>query len=513
VTLWGLLYSNALTGSQLPDGSLVGAGSNAYESGGPGGDFARVNVERAIYQAQLPASGGEYGPIDGVKVTNAKIVLTHLLPNVQPGQNGYSQQQPLTASASSPKANISMTNDDFADSGTSLGTIVPSPYEGPGGQTYFTAAYEIPTRLTLQHSRTQPLHPLFYPALRVMISAPEPPTGFPDSVPPFYHCAWEAQWLLGSEAVIYDEAFPRIQPVTVGLPRDIRHPDTPKPMKDRIPPRLPDSESVTVARLPTGASIELTAAASNGASGAGTVTIDGQPSLSITTNGTHNIELRGAQQTNCNPSPGPALTLQATLGGATVAESLPFAVSAIPEKYTDQFDAGLSGTFPIPGTKQSITVKNGEMVGEWRGIVVLEKWKSDSGEITDLDCIQQTELARATNGPPTATSGYITGYKPLSDFLGTLVSTITPGYKQQVDQIHLFNDLRSKSFNIPVSASGYIMKRTADAKGDTFTTCKYGTSATVTGEIKGTKTMVTDYSSAGEPAGENNAICKTQKVH
>ena len=539
VLLWKALYYQALGGSQTSDGSLGGGagGSNAYEAGSNGINYAYVNVERSMFQAQLPQPGqaglAYYLPIDGVRVDEARVVLYQLLPTVYAGDvaHGYVVKNlTLTASEAPVAAGKLMTNADFNDPMTTAGTVHPSLYNSQNG--FYKAEFPIALNFLLQPG-SDPLHPVFRAALRVRTQAQEPPPGFPDSVPPFNTCGWAAEWLMSflNATFIYHEDLSRVEPIRVSLPQHIRNLDSPTAMKDRIPPRVDTPEEVSVSYLPAGVSIQLSAIGPSGEVGTGTATVDGQQSLDLTADGTREIKLRGIEQTAPAKTPadrtidpscariaeatGPKLRLEATLGGTVLAESAPFAVSAIPERFSDELDAGLSGTFTIPGTKppQTIEVSHGEMVGKWRGIVVLEKFQSDSHEVSDLNCTQQTELARATNGPPTATSGYLPGDRFLPDFLGTLVSTIAPGYKQQVNQVHLFNDLRSESYNISTSHSGYAIRRDADAKGETFTTCKDGEGELVTGFITGTQTKVKEYSQAGEPAGLSNAICKTQKVH
>ena len=286
-------------------------------------------------------------------------------------------------------------------------------------------------------------------------------------------------------------------------------------MSDRIPPRVDTPETVSVAGLPPGSTVDLYVTGPAGEEGAGTASVDGRTTLRVTSDGTRAIRLRGVDQTYCTPGPGPVLTLQARFDGVVIARSAQFAVSAIPENYYESFDSGLTGTFEVQlnGEKQRIEVRSGEMVGAWRGIAVLEKWHSDSGVTRDLECTQVTELVEAKNGIAGTSSGYLPGYLFQPDFLGTQTVHITPGYNQRMDQIHLFNDVSSKSYNIPVTRSGYLISRETDARGAKFTTCKTGQGNTVTGTIAGTNITVTAYSQAGEPAGSSHEICKTQKVH
>ena len=183
VATWKILYKRALSEENPSDGSLIGVGSNAYETGGAAGNFAQVNVERALYQGQLPAPGGLFGPIDGFRVDRAMAVLSPLQPDQLAGSNGYSARKlRLEAAVTGVRAHSAMTNADF---------ILPATKEQvrltyvPASSGYWRAAFNLPLAHLLLHSTSNPLHPVFAPALRAEILAQEPPPGFPDSVPPF----------------------------------------------------------------------------------------------------------------------------------------------------------------------------------------------------------------------------------------------------------------------------------------------------------------------------------------
>ena len=100
------------------------------------------------------------------------------------------------------------------------------------------------------------------------------------------------------------------------------------------------------------------------------MTTNGAASASLVA--TANVTLKGTAQTSVGS--GGNLKLTAKQGGAVLATSAGFSVSAIPRDYTDTFVSLVTGAR--------------------RGFVVQDGWKSDSasGSITDLDGAEISEM-------------------------------------------------------------------------------------------------------------------------
>ncbi len=228
--------------------------------------------------------------------------------------------------------------------------------------------------------------------------------------------------------------------VTVTLPGNIRAASTPTGMADRIAPRVDTAAHVDVSGLKSGdAPVQLSIEGAGG--GNGTVTIDGAATKDVT--GTADVKLKGGDQTDVGK--GGSLKLVAKQGGATLATSAGFTVSAIPQNYKDVF-ARL-----ITGPK--------------RGFFVSDSWESDSGVVADLKETEISELVEVTSasgcfsGTSKSNSGYLAGDKFSEDQHGTPVSILTKAGNRVAQQTCMFKDKRSGATDIPMTKSGYTLTR------------------------------------------------------
>jgi len=249
--------------------------------------------------------------------------------------------------------------------------------------------------------------------------------------------------------------------------------DTPAGMNTRIPPGVNTPVNVTVAGLTGANTVTLSVTRIAGTQGAAAV--NGAATMTLG-NGTSTVQLQGTQQTECraNSPIGPNLELVATPtgGGAPIAQSNAFAVSAIPIDYLETLVGPIS-------------------TGADLGLEVADSWTSDAATsalytgpvgMAALDCTDVGEVVIPAGGK---TSGYLKGDKKTHDKHTTPRANIVPGYMTTTDQFSAFKDFRSNSLNICMPSSGYTITRTAN--GDpvtTFTTTKSGTAfSSVSGKV------------------------------
>jgi hypothetical protein len=241
-------------------------------------------------------------------------------------------------------------------------------------------------------------------------------------------------------------------------------------MPDRIPPRVGTSAAVTVSGIPAGgAGVTVSVAGTGG--GNGDVTVNGAPSVVLNADAT--VTLRGVNQT----LPGRAgnLSLVAERGGARLAASAGFSVSAIPQNFSIAFDSLITGAR--------------------RGIRVLNSWESDSGSVGDLSQAERSEQVQysAGTGSLAGVVGSNSGFRPahappLADSHALAVAGITTPGALTANQVFIFNDRRTGATNIPCTASGFLINRviTADPAGHLLiTTAKFGAAATARGFSSG----------------------------
>ena len=227
--------------------------------------------------------------------------------------------------------------------------------------------------------------------------------------------------------------------VTMG---PVRAPGSPAGMKNRIPPGKDFAVTVTLTGWDTPMAPVTLKIDGNGSGGH--VTINGAETLDITTATT--VQLRGTAQTPVGG--GPVLSLVAELGGTRLAASPGFAVSAIPENYTDTLIREID-------TKAQ------------HGFKVQDGWSSDSGNTADLDGAEIAEVVEygGASGAFTPT-GKNSGYLPAQTFTtDTHVSnsrTLTEPGTLTANQTCKFKDNRSGSVDVPMKASGFVITRVVE---------------------------------------------------
>jgi hypothetical protein len=241
--------------------------------------------------------------------------------------------------------------------------------------------------------------------------------------------------------------------VTVTFP-PIQNLDTPDGMNDRIPPRVNTPITVTVAGLSAGNSVTFSIA--NQGPDNGEANIDGGDTAVVSKNGPSTLVLTGTTQTGYDvdsicESPGPQLTVQADMNGASVAASAPFAVSAIPIGVSEKFDGALH------------TDKFQGVSAPSLGFLVAISWISDSGNPADLDCDFGYELLSGapSTGTQQGTAIQMTDRQfdhltiPLAD-----VTATTKSAALTIQQTHGFTDMRSSpNIDSCMAHSGYDLDR------------------------------------------------------
>jgi hypothetical protein len=259
--------------------------------------------------------------------------------------------------------------------------------------------------------------------------------------------------------------------VAVTLP-SIRDPRSPASMKDRIAPGVDTPVPVTISGGDGKTPFDVSVDGNGGPNG--TVTVNGAASASIAGTGTTKVTLQGTKQTGIGH--GGNLNLAVKQGGATLATSNGFSVSAIPRDYSDTFVSLLTGAK--------------------RGFIVQDGWKSDSStkSISDLDGAEISEMVEyhlpGTGCFKAATPGHNSSYLP-ADSLSTdthsrSTSELTGPGTLVANQTCKFKDNRSGSTDIPMQNSGYVLTRAVDFKpGSTtalqITTSKVGTATSAKG--------------------------------
>jgi len=211
-------------------------------------------------------------------------------------------------------------------------------------------------------------------------------------------------------------------------------------MVDRIPPRKKTKVNVVVAGWTKGQpEVELNIKNAGGANG--NATINGKATLMLKKSKV--VKLKGTTQTS--PGNGGKLQLEARQGGNLLATSNHFSVSAIPENWGGTLASKIS-------------------TGSMRGVIVNDKWKSDSGQVGDLSQVWISEEVERKSK---------TGvYKPrnlrVSGYLGPAVSFsrdtladqthFMTGKGKAVDhQTSIFWDKRTGSKDIGLKNSGYVI--------------------------------------------------------
>ena len=273
-------------------------------------------------------------------------------------------------------------------------------------------------------------------------------------------------------AVVPQQVAPPVAPPPLALgptatvPAHIRAASSPAGMPDRIPPRVDTPVDVTIAGLAVPMR-DVTLSIAGAGGGNGTATINGAATADLGASAT--VNLRGVVQT----TPGKAgnLMLVASLGGTRLATSAGFSVSSIPQNWSVTLKAAVTGTE--------------------RGIDVNNDWKSDSGNVADLDQAMRSEQVQygAGTGCFAGVTGNNSGYRaanspPLVDHHAAPIGLLTGVGTIDAEQTFIFKDDRTGAVDIPARNSGYRLSRvvTAPTAGTlSITTTKTGTTTTANG--------------------------------
>jgi hypothetical protein len=242
--------------------------------------------------------------------------------------------------------------------------------------------------------------------------------------------------------------------VNVSVPQHIRAASTPADMKaDRIPPRVDTAITVTVTPDLTGTGQVVTLSITGQSADNGTVTINGDPTVNVVKTGP--VNLRGTAQTKATAGDGGGnagkLVLLAQVRGADAAKSDGFSVSAVPQNWKVTFDELITG-------------------GGRLGIRVINSWESDSGDLSDLDQVERSEVVEYLAGTGVfkpVKSGENSGYKSatsgeITDSHSTPVALLKgPGGVGKIvaNQTFKFKDKRTGVKDIPATNSGFTITR------------------------------------------------------
>lgn len=253
-------------------------------------------------------------------------------------------------------------------------------------------------------------------------------------------------------------------PLTVAFTR-VQADTSPAGMPDRIPPRVDTVVGVGVVGWHPPL-LPVTLRVDGAGGGNGEATINGAATVDVTASTA--VNLRGTTQT----TPGNAgnLHLVAEQGGARLATSNAFSVSAIPQNFSITF--------------------NSLVTGARRGIRVNNHWESDSGVVADLDQAErseQVEYGAGTGifaGVTGVNSGYLPAHNPPRvDRHSIAAAALTGAGTLTANQTFIFRDHRTGAADIPVRNSGFLIERRATPFLGVvlFTTSKSGAAVTANG--------------------------------
>jgi hypothetical protein len=263
--------------------------------------------------------------------------------------------------------------------------------------------------------------------------------------------------------------------VSVVVPFGIRNADTPWQMNDRIPPRTNTPETIKVTPNLSGSGESVNLYFPLVSSGQGVVTIDGNADEDISY--TRSVTLSGTVQT----SPGNAENLKLTVRvrGQNTVQSNGFSVAAIPVNFSTQLFS-----------KAEDLSAFGEKFKNYLGIVVVNTWKSDSGENIDLDQVEineSVEVASETgvfsheNGQVDVSHHKVPGTNGgVYDVHAVPNRLLNDAGTTVANQIFVFWDTRTGASNIPAPNSGFEITQNLFFAGQTLflTTTKVGKDVT-----------------------------------
>jgi len=269
------------------------------------------------------------------------------------------------------------------------------------------------------------------------------------------------------------------------IPEHIRAANTPEKMPDRIPPRARTPFSIETSVALKGKRVYLVVKGQSNDNGTMMFIADnGQRCYCdwLEGPGVYKFEMVGLSQTTAtvDGKGGNAgkLSLGLEIGGKLVRQSAGFSVAAIPMNWSVKF----KDDYKADPSK--------------RGMVVEDSWKSDSGDLADLDQVQIAEVVQIQSktgvfaNVNNNTSGYFPAIKSTTDRHAIDKDGIkADGGTLILDQLSVFKDARTGASEITVSNSGYrLVYRvyfSKDAKVWKFGILKIGAEVTIKdGEIK-----------------------------
>jgi hypothetical protein len=272
------------------------------------------------------------------------------------------------------------------------------------------------------------------------------------------------------------EGSEKMTDVSVIVPPHVRNSDTPAAMRpDRIPPRTTTKLPVMVTPDLGNSGLSITVAITGQSADNGMLTINGGANVKLTK--TSDVDLVGTAQTAPTGGAGGGnagkLALVAQVRGQNTVQSAGFSVAAIPQNWTITFDSLITGDGAL-------------------GIVVSDKWESDSGNVADLNAAEISEQVQPGEGTGTfmgfrsANSGYLDATKFTKDRHSTSIAlrVKAPGGMVTVTQVSIFLDKRTGVKDIPVTNSGYTVTRKVfmnAAKVWALETIKMGAKTTANG--------------------------------
>ncbi len=246
------------------------------------------------------------------------------------------------------------------------------------------------------------------------------------------------------------EGSEKMTDVSVIVPPHVRNSDTPAAMMpDRIPPRTTTKLPVMVMPDLGNSGLSITVVIAGQSANNGMLTVNGGASVKLTK--TSDVDLVGTAQPPDGGRRGRERREIDALGSSTRRghrSKRGFSVAAIPQNWTITFDSLITG-------------------GGALGIVVADKWESDSGDIADLNAAEISEQVQPGEGTGTfmgfrsANSSYLSATKFTKDRHSTSIAlrVKAPGGMVTVTQVSIFLDKRTGVKDIPVTNSGYTVTR------------------------------------------------------
>lgn len=262
---------------------------------------------------------------------------------------------------------------------------------------------------------------------------------------------------------------PPLGTVTATVPASIRAASTQRGMPDRIPPRVDTPVDVNVAGwiIPM---LDVTFSIDGNGGNNGSVTVNGARSADLRAAAT--LRLRGLNQTK--PGNAGNLRLIPKQGTNELARSNGFSVSSVPQNWPTSLVNAVDEPDRI-------------------GMIALNSWESDSGNVADLDEVKRREQIELTTktGPWASASQETSGWRDAT--MGSIQDSHTSSPRSSyrrvgnkiANQVFTFKCERTGVVDIVARNSGLLISRevTAGATAGTFvyTISKVGAAVTANG--------------------------------